>query len=438
MIRDIEQTLTQWKKDNRRRPLLIRGARQVGKSYVVSQFGKREFKNFVEINFELQPHFNNCFSSLEPDEINQKISILTKQDIKAGETLLFFDEIQKCPPAIKSLRYYHEKTPHLHVIGAGSLLEFVLKSEKLEMPVGRIQYLYMNPLSFGEFLNAINESRLRQLLTNKKNLSKIDDTLHSHALALLKKYYIIGGMPCVVDEYAATLDVIKCQHLQTSICQTYRDDFGKYASHVKHKYLEKIFDAAPKMAGQKFKYANVDKDTPSRELKEALELLERAGVVHKIKATSGDGLPLESGAKDKHFKTLFLDTGLMQNMCGLSGDIIQSQDLLDVHKGAVAEQFVGQELAVAFDPYTRPKLYYWLREAKNSSAEIDYLIAQGSRIVPLEVKSGPRGKLRSLTLFMDEYKSKKAVVISQGKYKEQGNVVFLPLYGIECLRHMDC
>ena len=434
MRRDIDQTFIEWKNNPRRRPILLRGARQVGKSYTIKAFGKKHFQNIVEIDFELSPQFTNCFSSLEPEDINQKISILVRQDIIAGKTLLFFDEIQKCPQAIKSLRYYFEKMPQLHVIGAGSLIEFVLESEKLEVPVGRIQYLFMKPMSFGEFCMAINEDRLREKLGSVDFLRTIDDSIHTHAINLLNKYYLLGGMPSVVDEFRHSGNIRQCQRIQTAITQTYRDDFGKYASQVKHRYLEKVFMSVPKMVGNKFKYSHVDRDIPSRELKEALELLEKAGVLHCVKATSGDGLPLEASAKQRHFKCIFLDIGLMQNMCGYSGDILQSSDILSIHNGAIAEQFVGVELIAATDPFIKPALFYWVREAKSSNAELDYCIACGSKVVPVEVKSGPRGKLKSLKLFITKYTTKKAVVISQKKYSTDNELFFLPLYSIENLQ----
>lgn len=435
MIRDIEKTLIEWKNNNRRRPILLRGARQVGKSYTVRAFGQKYFKNIIEIDFELNPKFINCFSSLEPHEINQKISVLTQQDITAGDTLLFFDEIQKCPAAIKALRYYFEKMPGLHVIGAGSLLELIIGFENLEMPVGRIQYMYMHPMSFGEFCTALGEQRMRDLLSNQKFDNTIDDAMHNHALDLLKKYYVIGGMPAVIDEYIATGDIMQCQRIQEAIIQTYRDDFGKYANIVKHKFLQKVFDAIPRMVGEKFKYSKVDNDIPSRELKEALELLERAGIMHKVKATSGEGLPLEAGIKERHFKTIFLDIGLMQNVCGYRGDILQTNDILAIHRGAVAEQFVGQELVATTDSYTKAGLYYWIREAKSSNAEVDYLITKGSKVIPLEVKSGPKGKLRSLSLFMKQYCSIQGIVVSQEKYSMQENVIFIPLYALAWLQN---
>ncbi|MBN1962363.1 MAG: ATP-binding protein [Deltaproteobacteria bacterium] len=433
MQRDINQLLLEWKDDPRRRPILLRGARQVGKSYTVRSFAKKHFSNIVEIDFELQPQMMSCFTTLEPKEINDKISILTQKDICHGETLLFFDEIQQCPMAMKALRYYYEKMPQLHVIAAGSLLEFLLHTEKIEVPVGRIQYLYMKPLSFAEFCEATGESRLRKMIAEAESLKEIGVAVHKHALTVLKKYLVIGGMPNVVNEYIASENLRRCQQVQLSIIQTYRDDFGKYASMVKHKYLQAIFSSVPKMVGRKFKYSQVDNEFTSRELKNAIELLERAGVVQRVYATNGDGLPLGAGVRERHFKAIFLDVGLMQNMCGYQGDIINAQDILSIHNGAVAEQFVGQELLAYHDPYRQPALYYWMREAKNSSAEVDYLTEWGSHVVPIEVKSGPGGKLKSLKLFMEKFQTLKGIAVSQRQFECLKNLTFLPLYGLNLL-----
>lgn len=432
MERFIEKQLFSWKNQQTRRPLLIRGARQIGKSYSVRKFGNEYFTNYVEIDFEFSPQLIDCFNDLDPHKICEKLSILTGVEIIEGETLLFLDEIQRSPNAIKALRYFFEKMPNLHIIGAGSLLEFTLESEMLEIPVGRIQYIYMKPFSFYEFCIALNENKLVKHL--QENIEEVmPSPIHDRLNELIKKYSIIGGMPAVIEEYITTGDMIQCQRIQTSIVQTYRDDFGKYANKVKHKYLDKIFNYVSKSVGSKIKYSNIDKEIQSRELKEAFDLLEKAGILTRVKATSGDGLPLEAGVKERHFKSIFLDIGLMQNLCGYSGEIIQAEDILSVHRGAVAEQFVGQELLANMDPYQRPSLYYWIREAKSSNAEVDYLIQQGSTVVPIEVKSGTKGKLKSLNLFINQYGSSNAYVFSQREFYQDKEVRFYPFYSIGSL-----
>ncbi|MBN2531382.1 MAG: ATP-binding protein [Spirochaetales bacterium] len=437
MKRDIEHQLEKWKDDKRRMPLLIRGARQVGKSYTITDFGKRYFHNLVILNFEQYPEYKKCFTSYNPFEIIQNISVLTRQEIIPGETLLFLDEIQECPAAIIALRYFYEQISPIHIIGAGSLLEFTLRSESIRVPVGRIQYIFMKPMSFGEFLDAIGEEKARKIIQNFSSVQPISEVIHNHLLALIKKYMILGGMPAVIDEYIATGNLEKCRQIQNSIIQTYRDDFGKYARYVKHIHLIKIFNFIPVSVGNKFKYSHVDPDTQSRDLKEAVRLLRMAGIIYVIKKTSGHALPFEVHANDKHFKTIFLDVGLMQNMCGLAGDINFASDILSINRGAVAEQFVGQELLAYQDSFQYPQLYYWIREKRNSSAEIDYLINSGSDIIPVEIKAGKTGKLKSLHLYREKYQPRVALKISQDPFYRDDGIISLPIYAIESIKNLQ-
>ena len=434
MIRDIDSYLRQWKDQPRRYPILVRGARQVGKSYTVSQFGAEVFDSFIEVNFEFKPEFKGCFEALEPKLIVENISLLTGQEIIPGQSLLFLDEIQECPKAIMALRYFYEQMPELHVIGAGSLLEFALESQNFKMPVGRIQYFYMQPLSFGEFLDACGEGRLRSHISELRLLSTITEPVHNKLIQLLRKYFILGGMPAVIDEYIASGNIRRCGEIQQIIIQTYRDDFGKYASRVKHRYLEKIFYAVPKMVGQKFKYSHVDQNVQSRELKEALEMLEKASVVQRVFRTSGFGMPLEANASERHFKVVFCDLGLMQTICGLEAQTAMATDLTSVNKGALAEQFVAQELNAYRDYHIPPSLHYWAREYRNSSAEVDYLMTIGSRIIPLEVKAGSTGRLRSMHQFFEQYGQCLGIKICQDPFSRTKPIFSIPLYGIKALK----
>jgi len=438
MKRDIDDTLKTWKTEAHRYPLLVRGARQVGKTYSIKKFGENEFDNLVEVNFEQKPQYLACFESLEPKEIVETLSVLTKSDIIPGKTLLFLDEIQECPKAISALRYFYEQMPDLHVIGAGSLLEFVMSQESFKMPVGRVQYLYMKPLSFLEFLDNVGESRTRNVIETFSWDNLPSPAIHKHLLSLIKKYAVIGGMPAIVSEYISSSSLEKCFQIQTIIIQTYRDDFGKYASKVKYKYLEKIFFAVPKMVGNKFKYSHVDNNLQSRDLKEALELLEKAGVVYRIKQTSGNGLPLEANAKERHFKTVFVDIGLMQNICGLSSDLLISpdEDFIKVNEGAIAEQFTAQELLAYRDVYLAPSLYYWAREARSSNAEIDYLIPCDSSVLPIEVKAGKTGTLRSMHIFLEQYSLSAGVRISQHYFNRTLPIISFPFYAIKRIPYL--
>lgn len=351
--------------------------------------------------------------------------------------MLFFDEIQECPKAITSLRYFHEEIPELHIIGAGSLLEFALKSEDVKVPVGRIQYLYMYPLSFAEFLDAAGENTLRKYISQLINIENITTALHDKLIGLVSKYNIIGGMPAVVSEYIENGNIVVCQKIHRSIIDTYTDDFGKYSKNTQIKYLRKVFYATATMVGQKFVYSHVDNSMKSRDLKNAVELLEQAGVVQRIKRTNGDGLPLEANVKDNFFKLLFLDVGLLHSINGIYKETISTKMIASIFNGAVAEQFVGQELLTIQNVHTKPALFYWAREAKNSSAEIDYLISHNAEIIPIEIKSGKSEKMVSLNMFIKKYKSKKGIRISQSKIAKKNNILSIPFYGIRAFFNED-
>ncbi len=439
MKRDVHNILMQWKAESNRRPLLIRGARQVGKTYVVRRFGREEFENYLELNFEKNPEYKEIFTSIDPVEIVEKITLFTQGNVNVGNTLLFLDEIQDCPAAITSLRYFFEEMPGLHVIAAGSLVEFTLNSENFRMPVGRIQYLYMFPMSFGEFLDALGETALRKHANHKSELQKLPNALHVRLLDYVRKFFLLGGMPAVLHEYCLSRDIKKCQRIQQSIVDTYMDDFGKYAKKVKHKYLRKVFHAVPGMVGQKFVYANVDNAFKSRDLKEAVELLEMAGVVVRIKSTSGAGIPLEAGAKENYFKALFLDVGLMHSMNHIYGETARAGDFTDIFKGAVAEQFVGQQLLAYQSAYTKPSLYYWTRDARNSMAEIDYLMVKNERVIPVEIKSGATGHMKSMHMFINTFHSDLGIKISQASYAVdiKNRVLSVPFYSTEGIINGD-
>ncbi|MFH1128130.1 MAG: AAA family ATPase [Candidatus Omnitrophota bacterium] len=364
MKRDIERDLFNWKERKDRLPLLLRGARQVGKSYIVEEFGKKAFKNLVVVNFEFRPELKQCFTTLDPIEIINKLQLLMGEAIEAEKTLLFLDEIQECPNAIMALRYFKEKYNKLAVIGAGSLVEFALNNSNFRMPVGRVQFIYLEPLSFGEFLTASGNEQLRHYLGQIRLSSVFDDAVHQKLMDLLRVYLIVGGMPAVVKEYLESRNFLNCQRIQNSLLQTYRSDFGKYAKSSEHKYLQKVLDEAPRLAGNRIKYSNIDADSKSRDIKQALNLLKLTGIIYPVYATSASGLPLEAQVNEMKFKLNFLDVGLMQNACGLQAELTLTNDFIQINSGAVTEQFIGQELRAHSDCYLQRGLFFWARDKK--------------------------------------------------------------------------
>lgn len=358
MKRDAEQALTFWKDSPGRLPLLLRGARQVGKSYTIERWGKEHFDNVVVINFELQPELIICFESLEPTEILQALAPFLRQKIEPGKTLLFLDEIQECPNAIRALRYFKEKLPELHVIGAGSLLEFTLNDAQFRMPVGRVQFMYMKPLSFKEYLSALGYDELRKFVESTTSDTKINISLHEKLLQLVKQYIVLGGMPAVVDLYLKSNDLYQCQLLQSSLLNTYRLDFGKYASKTDHKYLQRIFEKIPQLIGLHVKYSKIDPEVSSREIKKALGMLKDAGLISPIYSTNASGLPLSSSISEKKFKLLFVDMGLVSRMSQLESVLLFHEELLLQNRGFIIEQFVGQELLAAFPSFEEANLIF--------------------------------------------------------------------------------
>ena len=399
MKRLIEKNLEEWRQDKRRKPLLIRGARQVGKTYIVRRFGKN-FKSFAEINFELLNDANDIFKAdLKPDRIIRDLSLLLQTKIIPGESLLFLDEIQEAPEAIKALRYFYELMPELHVVAAGSLLEFQI--EKIGIPVGRVSTMYMYPLTFPEFLTAGRNDDYLSVITGIFKGNKINRTFHNHLTRLLGEYIAIGGMPEAVNCWIETNDYKECLQIHRSLIETFRQDFLKYSKKYQVKYVDRLFNEIPRMLGQKFKFSTISGEYRKRELDPALELLQKAGVIHKVYHTSGQGLPLGADINFDRFKIVFLDIALAQTVLNMETTSWILKPLEQItNRGAVAEAFVGQELIAGSGIDIKPQLYYWHREARSSNAEVDYLTVSNDRIIPVEIKSGKEGSLKSMKIFL--------------------------------------
>lgn len=430
MYRTIKQHLVTWKNQTQHLPLLVRGARQVGKSFAVEEFAKTNFDNCITVNFEYSPEFIPLFDTLNPEKIVNAISAMTGQQIIPEKSLLFLDEIQECPMAIKALRYFKENMPALHVIGAGSLLEFVLNDGDFRMPVGRVQFIYLKPLSFQEFLIASGKKSLHDYLSAITLKDTIPEAIHQQLLKLVREYMILGGMPAVVQDYLENNSFLTAQNLQTVLLSTYRKDFGKYAARTDYKGLEKLFERAPSLVGQQFKYTKVAADMRSRDLKNALEKLRHAGLIATIYATSASRLPLNASIDESKFKLLFLDIGLVKRATNLSPEALLKEDLLLINRGAMAEQFVGQELLAYSSPLVDAELFYWARDKKGSEAEVDFVFNVDAEIFPIEVKSGTTGRLKSMRLFMKEKDCKIGVKVSSQPLSFYDDILSLPIYMI--------
>ncbi len=430
MKRLIEENLKAWKDSKARKPLIVRGARQVGKTFTIKEFGKSLFPSLVVVDFERNRAVHSIFrEDLDPYKMIRELEVFSGQKITPGETLLFFDEIQACERALMMLRYIYEEIPALHVIAAGSLLEFVMNS--LSFPVGRVTFEWMRPMTFREFLLACGKEILASNLPSVFRPEPISAILHHKALEELRSYLIVGGMPEAVKRYIESGSLKTVKEVQDDIVNSYIDSLVKYNKRANIESLGHLMRSVPPNVGAQIKYTNLDPDRRIEVTKNSLHILEKAFLVNRIHATDVAGLPLGANASAKVFKALFLDIGLMQNICGLDPmETIHSADLTSVYRGALAEQFVGQEL-LASGGSENSKLYYWSRMKKGSTAEVDFVMSRRAKIYPVEVKSGSYGRMRSMHQLLNEYTQiEKGFVLSSDIHKRQsfGKLIFMPLY----------
>jgi len=430
----IEYYLHEWKDDPARKALVLHGARQVGKTYVVRMLGE-SYTDVLEVNFEKNPRLATVFEyDMEPERILRDLGLACKHSIQPGRTLLFLDEIQQCPAALTALRYFQEEMPDLHVIAAGSLFGFAL--DQVGLPVGRVNTLHMYPFSFLEFLVAKGKVQIARALIESAPAQSLPEIIHTELLRDFGEYLAVGGMPEAVSEWIAHQDLLRCSRVHSRLTEAYRQDFRKYAKKYQVKYVDLVFEEVPRLLGQKFVYSRLRGSWRKRELQPAFDLLEKADVVHRICQTAATGVPLGAKADPDRFKPLFLDVGLAQSILGMNGNEL----ILDpvngiVNIGAIVEAVVGQELLAYGDPYRAASLYYWHREERSSNAEIDYMLADGVKVLPIEVKAGRRGRLKSIRLFMDARREAATCPIrfSMHPFSEMEDLLNYPLYAAATL-----
>ncbi|MEK7271007.1 MAG: AAA family ATPase [Planctomycetota bacterium] len=425
MRRNIDIELERWKDSDRRKPLLVRGARQVGKSYSLAEFGRSHFESFVTVDLEKKPHLHRVFSGdLDARRIVGDLEVEAGARIEPGKTLLFLDEIQACPRAVTALRYLHEEIPGLHVAAAGSLLELAMG--EAAFPVGRLQMLEMRPMSFDEFVQALGNGKAAEILRSPPRA--LSETVHGTLLDLLRTYCFVGGMPESVADYAEHRSLQRCLEILDGLKETIRQDFPRYAARANVACLGAVLESAPGFVSQQIKYTRLTDCGTGPTVKKAFDLLERARLVTRVRASGAGGLPLGAGVSANRFKAILLDVGLWQRLAGVRADRdFAAADLLDIHRGAMAEQFVGQEVLAA----RGGDLHYWSRETPGSQAEVDYLIEVEGDIYGVEVKSGASGRLRSLHLLLSEHPNVKGgMVFSSRPYEElpAQRLTFLPIY----------
>lgn len=428
MRRVAEDELVAWAKQVPRMPLLLRGARQVGKTTLVRMFAEKHHYDLLEINFESMSKYMACFETLDAQEMVAALSFVSQRKIEENKTLLFLDEIQMCPQAILALRYFKEQMPNLHVIAAGSLLEFTLNRTEFRMPVGRVQSLYLKPLSFLEFLEATQPHDNIQYLRSLSYKDKIPTSIHEAMLSAVKEYTLIGGMPEVVKQHIEKRDYRVTERLQGNLLDAYRHDFGKYGIKINLHLLQSVYQKIPGIVGHHFKFSKLDLEQQSREIKPILQALYDAGLTYPVYATHASGLPLAVGKSERKFKLLFLDIGLLQHAQGVTSDLLLGDMAHMLNTGVLAEQFVGQELLAYQPSYEPASLFYWDRDKKGSQAEVDYVTQQGARVIPIEVKAGSTGRLKSLHVFMQEKQTSLGIHLSQQPLQHRAGVLSVPLY----------
>ena len=432
MNRDLYKQLLNWKSDLNRKPLILRGARQVGKTHLLKRFATQEYTTFVYLNFETDPKVAQLFSqTLKPSSIIENISLYINQTIHSQDTLIIFDEIQECPEALNSLKYFQEEAKEFHIVSAGSLLGVKLAKNK-GFPVGKVNFLDLYPLSFFEFLEAIGKEKLRHFLGNIHVLEPIPGPIHEELLNDLKRYFFMGGMPEVVNEYLKNQDLLSIRKIQQEILIAYLLDFSKYAEGDQIMKITQVWENIPSQLAKehkKFVFSALRKSARGREYETAIQWLFDAGLIHKSYSLSVTRLPL-SGYKDGNaFKVFLLDVGLLSAMAKIpTKSLTEGNQLFSEFYGALTENFVAQSLAKHQYP-----LYYW---TSSGVAEVDFVIEHELDLYPLEVKAGISRKKKSLLVYGNQYAPKRLLRTTAMNLKQDGNVCNIPLYLVDRLMEL--
>lgn len=429
MKRDLYDALLAWKADQNRKPLILRGARQVGKTHLLKTFGAKEYADVVYLNFESDPKLAALFEeTLQPSVILENISLYKNEVIDRESTLIIFDEIQESGAALNSLKYFQEEASGFHIVSAGSLLGVKLGQTK-GFPVGKVNFLDLYPLSFFEFLTALGQERLRKFLTSIRELQPIPSPIHEEILGLLKKYFFIGGMPEAINEYLKTADLLSIQKIQKSIIEAYLLDFSKHAAPDQIMKITKVWENIPSQLAKenkKFVFSALKESARGREYETAIQWLMHAGLIHKSYHLSTPRLPLSGYKEGNIFKIFLLDVGLLSAMSKIPAkSLTDGYQLLKEFNGALTENFVAQSLAKQQHP-----LYYW---TSAGSAEVDFIVEYELNLYPLEVKAGLSRKKKSLIVYGERYQPKRLIRTTSMNLKQDGNICNIPLYLIDQL-----
>jgi len=430
MRRQIYADLLAWKKNSRRKPLILKGARQVGKTFILERFGQNEYTQVISLNFEKTKRLAGLFDTdLEPDHILNGIHLLTGQDPRLPDTLIIFDEVQQCPNAITALKYFDEQANHIHLIAAGSLLGVKL-SQAVHFPVGKVNFLDLYPMNFFEFLDALGFENLTQELFGKTDFEPLPDYLHDTLMEHLKKYFVMGGMPEVVKTYIDTGNIDQAILVQQEILQSYSHDFSKYADPTDIMKIMDIWEKIPAQLARenkKFMFSAIKQSARARDYDIALQWLLNAGLALKSSHLSVPKLPLDSYADTNIFKIYLLDTGLLSCLSDLAPVImLDGDELFQEFKGALTENHVAQAMTASL----KKRLHYWSSE---SMAEVDFVFNLENRIFPLEVKSGNSKHKKSLLSYSAKYRPELIIRTSPMNFYQDKQFCNIPLYAVGLL-----
>jgi predicted AAA+ superfamily ATPase len=412
LYRDISSELLDWVKSGNPKSLVIRGARQVGKTTAVLDIPSLRSgeQQILYMNLEEHPELEHLFDSMDAERILEELSFSANVNLSAG-VIVFLDEVQAAPSALGAMAYMREHRPDLYYVAAGSLLEIALSKKKISIPVGRMDYNFMGPLTFEEFLISDGSAeRELELILKWTPGDSFPLAAHKRLVDLLRQFLVVGGMPEAVDVFLSSRETLDVAKVHSSILNTYRDDFAKYASGEELLTLRRVFDWVPARAGDKVIYSQISPHLKAGKVRSAIELLSGARVIFPAVHSSGNGVPLNAESRPSVFKLYFLDVGLMSNITGIvhiSKDQILNAEF--VNSGRLAEQFIAQHLLFRGPSFELPSLHYWLREGRKSNAEVDFLIHEKGRVIPIEVKAGATGRLKSLMRFTQEKNSSLAV-----------------------------
>lgn len=430
MKRALYQDLLSWKNQVDRKPLILQGARQVGKTFLLKQFGRQEYEQLLYVNFEKMGQLSSLFAeNLQPEEILKKLAAYFEMSISPKTTLVVFDEVQESPAALNSLKYFQEEAPQYHIIAAGSLLGIKL-AHTHSFPVGKVTFQQLYPLSFVEFLWALGKVQLAQMLLQSQLDTPLEELFHRELIDLLKLYFFIGGMPESVHQYAQTQDYQKIIQIQSDILRAYELDFAKHAAPAEIMKISTVWGAIPSQLAKenkKFIYSALKDSARGREYENAIQWLIDADLILKCTSVSTSRLPLMHYTDHQAFKTYLLDVGLLGRMNHVTSKmLLEKEALFKEFSGALTENFVAQALKSCL----KQALHYWKSEGK---AEVDFLIEIGHQIFPLEVKAGTSQQKKSLFVYADKFKSEWVIRTSLLNLNQNGRVINIPLYALEQL-----